>query len=440
MRSVALLLLWAAASSTFGCRKEDAATEPDGAQKLSRADAALLLPAGVNFYATANVQALVESQPLRRQLALVESMEPFGPWLGCGLELEHLEYLILGGQTDAERSYVAILSSPQLGAPTLDCFARTSEVGGEVEEEGGLRVLQDETSGFKAYVVADGVLAFASPQLQSDFETRLRGGGEPATTGALGAAVDRIDADADLAFALVSDRDLARDAPGLVSIALDARVGDGFAGRLVSEVEDPAMADRLAKAVDLEVWRDTLEDAAIPSSIVDSVEVAVEGKVASLELRMSPEEFRGTIDVLARVAREELEMAQATDVEPTPAGRPLGDADAEFLKQLSAAYRADWADSDLRADLTKRCLGKFVPELDERIREAYCLCVADGLEDVGDAAQDCSMTLFPIIYRVSGVEECEVIHGARACKCWTDTRQTSASRYLRASEACLEEG
>lgn len=439
MRIVALLLLWASVSLTSGCRTQVAATEAD-AQKLSRADAARLLPASVNFYATANLQAVVQSQPLRRQLALVESMEPFGPWLGCGVELEHLEYLILGGQTDAERSYVAILSSPQLGAPTLDCFAGTSEVAGTVEEEGGRRVLLDETSGFKAYVVAPGVLAFASPQLQSDFETRLSGGGEPATMGALGVAVDRIDADTDLALALVSDRDLARDAPGLASIALDARIGEGFAARLVSAFEDPAVADRVAKAVDLEVWRDSLEDAGIPSSIVDSVEVEVDGKVASLELRMSPEEFQGTIDVLARVAREELDMSQAAQVEPTPGGRPLDDVDAEFLKELSAAYRAEWADGDLRADLTKRCLGKFVPELDERIREAYCLCVADGLEDVGDAAEDCTMTLFPIIYRVSGLEECEMIHGARACQCWADARETSASRYLRASEACLDQG
>ncbi len=446
---ISLALAWLGLlAAAVGCRKtttvaDDQPPVEEVARTTSRAGALGLIPDGVNFLASADMKSLMESELFSREVDLLRSLDigPLEPLARCGVDFGGLTYVLLAGDTNTESNFVAIVSSPDLGAHTLECLADKGP--GSVRVERGRSVATDPETQAKVYAISPGVLAMAAPGLQEALEARLDGQGQTAIAGSMREAVEFTDLDADIAFALASDEDLARDTPGFLALAAEATVADGLAVEFVSIFESPELAERLAAAVDLSIWKTVADDIGVSATVVDSVRIDVRGSVATLRVHATEDEVRSITDVVGKALREDLPRRDSDQDPRAGTSQRQEELDAQFLKRRAARYRSMWSDGDRQREYHERCLSKFVPELDAGIRETYCLCVARDMSahgsDAAEAVEDCGIALYPIILRSAGVKECEALHGERACSCWVEARETSAALYLRASHACLDQ-
>lgn len=423
---------WAGA----GCQKtaetgESAAASP--VASMSRADALALVPDPANLLAAVDVTALVRSGTLGGHLDQLSAAKPLEPLTACGFAPSRVRYVVFGGGTTADAGFVAVLSSPDVTDTMLECVAK-QDPAADLRTEHGRTVLAHETG--KLYAVAPGVLAFAAPAYQSALEARLEGRGVAAAEGTLQAALAGANLDADVILAMRPDAAFAQETPGLRSIAAEADLSSGLAVTLVSRFDDAALAQRVAQAVDPEGWRVAARNLGVSSGFVDTLKVDVEDTTATGRVQLTADELQQLSAVVAKALREELDLDTSA---PT---QGLDESDEDFLLDYTLERQVDAMSKGWDTDTYDRCMAKFVPELDSRIRQAYCRCVEHDMlvesSSASIATEDCGLMLQPIVLRSGGMDMCKSIHGADTCACLQGTRKTSRAAYELASARCLE--
>ena len=209
----------------------------------------------------------------------------------CGLSQDKWDRIVIGADPSANDMAIVVEAEGLGTRTTLDCLVK--EIGSFTLSADGKR-LSDHTGG--GFVLSDDVIAFASTRWMDKLEARIGGKGTAAVDGALKGPLARLGPNKKLWLAAMVPSEVAVMGKSFLGaqatdVSAYADLTKGVALHLSAEVDDAKAAqDKVQEQ--LEGSKSMLQIFGVPSAVVDSLKLTVDGTLLRAEVHATEDEVR----------------------------------------------------------------------------------------------------------------------------------------------------